>query len=217
MLLLIRLDWVSGHGSRQITYIVPKQQKACFANTWSGDEKIFFEYHVIKGGARDLDVQIITPNGMVLYDKQRSGSDEVTFTPSNGEFRFCFDNSFSKITDKVVSFNVRSAFTRGLAAEAGDRIPTVLGSGEVSCDVIHEATSAVLEFQRKYRIRESIGRHLAEKLKTVVTWWSLSQSLVVVLCGLGQVLILKKFFTEKRLSTKPAEGEPEEKQVISYT
>ena len=72
-------------------------------------------------------------------------------------------------------------------------------------------------FQRKYRIRESIGRHLAEQLNKMVSWWSLGQSLVVLLCGIGQVLVLRTFFTDKRRSSKPAEGEPEEKQVISYT
>ena len=58
---------------------------------------------VLRGGQKDLDVQIITPNGMVLYEKQRANKDEVTFTPQNGEFRFCFSNEFSQLTDKVGS------------------------------------------------------------------------------------------------------------------
>ena len=65
---------------------------------------------VLRGGQKDLDVQIITPNGMMLYDKQRANNDEVTFTPQNGEFRFCFSNEFSQLTDKVGSRGKRRIF-----------------------------------------------------------------------------------------------------------
>ena len=51
----------------------------------------------------------------------------------------------------------------------------------------------------------------------MVSWWSLGQSLVVLLCGLGQVLALRTFFSDRRPSSKPSEGEPEERQVTSYT
>ncbi|KAK7103651.1 transmembrane emp24 domain-containing protein 7-like [Littorina saxatilis] len=217
VLLALHVNPVSSHGGRQMTYIVSKQEMACFSNVWKDSEKIFFEYQVVRGGQKDLNVQIITPNGMVLYDKERATSDEVTFTPQNGEFKFCFSNEFSKMTDKVVTFSLRPAFTSSLSEEIGDTVPRVKKSSETSCDVIHEATSAALDFQRKYRIRESIGRHLAEQLNRMVTWWSMGQSLVVMLCSVGQVLVLRTFFMEKRSSTKLPEGEPHEKQVITYT
>lgn len=209
---------VSAHGAvRQMTYIVQHDEKACFSNVWTDSEKIFFEYQVVRGGNKDVDVQIITPNGMVLYDRQRATGDEVTFTPQNGEFRFCFSNEFSKLSDKVVMFNIRSAYTNSLSREAGDSEPTVKEAGPAACDEIHEAITAVVDFQRKYRVHEAIGRHLAERLNKMVSWWSLGQTVVVMLCGLGQVIALRTFFTDKRKSTKPAaEGDPEERQVIAY-
>nr|KAG5711881.1 hypothetical protein BaRGS_026322 [Batillaria attramentaria] len=201
----------------RLTYIVQHDERACFSNVWTNNEKIFFEYQVVRGGNKDLDVQIITPNGMVLYNRKRASGDEVTFTPQNGEFKFCFSNEFSRISDKVVMFNIRPAYTDTLSREAGDQEPTVKDAGQAACDEIHEAVTAVLNFQRKYRVHEAIGRHLAEQLNRMVSWWSLGQSVVVLLCGVGQVVALKTLFTDTRKSTKPSEGEPEEKQVISYT
>ncbi|XP_076464265.1 transmembrane emp24 domain-containing protein 7-like [Babylonia areolata] len=215
-LLLTHVQHVAGHGSQQITYILPKRQMICFSDVWYDSDKIFFEYQVLRGGSKDVHVQIITPNGMVLYEKQWATKDVVTFAPQNGEFQFCFDNRYSMIYEKVVMFNIRSAFTKSLAQEVGDTEPTVQLSTHMSCDVIHEAVSAILDFQRRYRVRESVGRHLAEQLNKMVSWWSVVQSGVVLVCGLGQVLVLRCFFTQRRPSSKPGEGEPEEQQVTVY-
>jgi protein ERP2 len=57
--------------------------------------------------------------------------------------------------------------------------------------------SAVVENQRDYRLKEAIGRHIAEGLHSKVWWWSVGQSMIILLIGFGQVLILKTFFTEK--------------------
>ncbi|KAL8613768.1 hypothetical protein ACOMHN_029625 [Nucella lapillus] len=217
LLLLSHVQHASAHGSQQITYILPKQQRICFSDVWKESDKIFFEYQVLRGGGKDVHVRIITPNGMVLYEKQWATKDEVTFSPQNGEFSFCFDNEYSMIHDKVVSFNIRSAFTKTLSQEAGDsNVPTVQLATHISCDVIHEAVSAALDFQRRYRVRESIGRHLAEQLNKMVSWWSLVQSGVILMCSLSQVLILRCFFTQKRQSSKLHEGEPEERKVTNY-
>lgn len=68
--------------------------------------KFFISWQVLRGGNKDVDVQIISPNGMILYEKQKSGRDEVTFIPSNGEFKFCFGNEFSQLSDKVSARNM---------------------------------------------------------------------------------------------------------------
>ncbi|XP_025105742.1 transmembrane emp24 domain-containing protein 3-like isoform X1 [Pomacea canaliculata] len=199
--------------SRQVTYVLKRLENTCFAQVWTESQKVIFEYQVLRGGNKDVDVQIISPNGMILYEKQKSGRDEVTFIPSNGEFKFCFGNEFSQLSDKVVTFYIQPVRSDSLSEEAGERLPTVKQANEATCDNIHLALTRVADLQRKYRIREAISRHVAEQLNKLVSWWSLCQSLVVVICGVGQVVIMRTFFTERRQSSKPPPDHPQEQHA----
>ena len=42
------------------------------------------------------------------------------------------------------------------------------------------------------------GRSFAEDLNDRVQWWSLGQTTVIILVGIGQVLVLRSFFTDRR-------------------
>lgn len=79
---------------------------------------------------------------------------------------------------------------------------------QVFCEGIHRSMTAIADFQRVYRIREAIGRFVAENLNSRIAWWSAGQALIVLLSGVAQVLVLKFFFTERRYSTKPLEETP---------
>jgi len=55
-----------------------------------------------------------------------------------------------------------------------------------------------MEYQSIYRQNEAQGRYIAESLNFHVTWWSISQAFIIVITGLGQIFILKRFFTDRR-------------------
>ncbi|XP_059178169.1 transmembrane emp24 domain-containing protein 7-like [Physella acuta] len=187
--------------------IVPAQEKTCFSKTFSQSIKVVFEYSVTAGGNKDIDARIISPNGLVLYKQLKSRGDEVSFNAQNGDFKFCFGNEFSQVTGKRIAFNIRPFDEASLSQEAGDgdkKIPRVRGPLEAFCDNIHFLMTTVVDFQMKYMVRESMGRYVAESLNKRVMWWSLGQSIVIVITGFGQVFVFKKFFTEKRASTKPS-------------
>ncbi|XP_025105745.1 transmembrane emp24 domain-containing protein 7-like isoform X2 [Pomacea canaliculata] len=133
--------------SRQVTYVLKRLENTCFAQVWTESQKVIFEYQVLRGGNKDVDVQIISPNGMILYEKQKSGRDEVTFIPSNGEFKFCFGNEFSQLSDKVVTFYIQPVRSDSLSEEAGERLPTVKQANEATCDNIHLALTRVADLQ----------------------------------------------------------------------
>jgi protein ERP2 len=67
---------------------------------------------------------------------------------------------------------------------------------------IHEDLRSVLDYQTHHKLREAQGRAFAEDLNDRVFYWSLGQSIIVLMIGVGQVLILRSFFTEKR-GSKP--------------
>ena len=69
---------------------------------------------------------------------------------------------------------------------------------ETSCVTIHEALKAVINYQTHYRLREAKGRARAEQLNQRVHLWSLGEFCLILIIGIGQVLVLRSFFTDKK-------------------
>lgn len=69
---------------------------------------------------------------------------------------------------------------------------------ETSSQDIHKALNTILDFQTHHRLREAQGRKRAEDLNERVLWWSLLETLAIVVIGVGQVFVLKNFFTDKK-------------------
>lgn len=183
-----------------LIFELPDKEHYCFSEEFSGTtvgKRFTFQYKVIRGGNNDVDAKVVSPNGLVLYKESRRRDGEFIFDSSKGEFKFCFGNEFSTFTHKIVYFELRNMEISNLAVEAGDAVPTVKTSAEASCDVIHEQMSSVVSRQRDYRLKEAMGRHLADTMNKGVTWWSVSQTIFILLAGIGQVLLLKTFFTER--------------------
>ena len=191
-----------------LIFELPDKEKMCFSEQFTDLVAIIFEYKVIRGGNNDVDVKVTSPNGKVLYKQLKRSSDKISMEASNGEFKFCFSNEFSTFTHKVISFSIQPFDPRSLSEEAGGpQIPTVKVAAEISMDVIHAMMTHVVDFQRRYRLKEALGRHLAEMLNNRTTYWSLFQAVVVLVTGFGQVFVFKTFFTEKRKSTKLETGD----------
>lgn len=69
---------------------------------------------------------------------------------------------------------------------------------EVSIMKVHEALTLIRDYQTHHRLREGKGRSTAEYLNERVQYWSLGESLLMVLAGLLQVFILRRFFANNR-------------------
>lgn len=72
---------------------------------------------------------------------------------------------------------------------------------ESACVTIHEMLNAVIDSQTHYRLREAQDRSRAEELNGRVSYWSVGETLILFVVSIGQVMLLKSFFTEKRPSS----------------
>ena len=68
---------------------------------------------------------------------------------------------------------------------------------------VHDSLKVVIDHQTHHRLRESTGRGFAEDLNTHVQYWSLFELSAIVICGIGQILLLRSFFTDKKNVTRP--------------
>eukprot|EP00795_Rhopilema_esculentum_P003791 gene3791-15075_t len=69
---------------------------------------------------------------------------------------------------------------------------------ETSAVNIHEALKVIIDYQTHYKLRMATGRNVAEYLFDRVKYWSLGQTVLMVLVAAGQVYTLRNFFAEKK-------------------
>ena len=75
---------------------------------------------------------------------------------------------------------------------------------ETSALNAHQSLKAVVDYQTHHKLRESQGRSFAEDLNERVQYWSVGQTVIILICGLGQVLILRSFFSERKTLHVPS-------------
>ena len=191
---------------KSMTFELPDNENFCFYEEFDGAKRYVFEYDVLAGGLNDVDASVKSPNGKILYKETKQNSDEFVFESSRGTYEFCFSNEFSTFTHKIVYFSLGPELQKTLAEEGGDEKPTVNTQSEESLEAIHLAATNTVKFQTDYRLNEARGRHMAELLNKRVQWWSIFESCIILVTGIGQVFVLRAFFTTARTSLRAATG-----------
>ncbi|XP_059159613.1 transmembrane emp24 domain-containing protein 7-like [Physella acuta] len=180
----------------ELTFELPDNEKMCFYESVEQGEQATLEFQVITGGNYDVDMELTAPNGQVLYKDIKKQYDTFTWTAqTKGIHTFCFSNEFSTFTHKIVYFDLTVGEEKPAVEEMGGDHQTAMTLMETSSVSIFESLKVVLDFQTHHRLREAQGRAFAEDLNERVLYWSIGESLVVILIGIGQILVLRSFFT----------------------
>lgn len=59
------------------------------------------------GGSFDIDYSVYGPEEKWILEGEKERQGDFVFTANDqGEYRFCFDNEMSTVTDKVVDFEI---------------------------------------------------------------------------------------------------------------
>lgn len=69
---------------------------------------------------------------------------------------------------------------------------------ESSSQKIHEDLNSVIDYQTHHRLREAQSRKRAEDLNERVLFWAVGETLGILVIAVGQVMVLKNFFAEKK-------------------
>jgi len=75
---------------------------------------------------------------------------------------------------------------------------------ETSALSTYQSLKAVMDYQTHHKLRESQGRAFAEDVNERVQYWSVGQTIIIFIAGLGQVLILRSFFSERKTIHVPS-------------
>ena len=195
-------SWANFDGATGLRFELPDNEEFCFYQPYQESRRHVLEYNVLSGGNLDVDATLSSPNGLVLYSKQRESKDKHVFESSFGTFKVCFSNAFSSVTHKVIYFELRPEQQRPLGGEIGVTKPTVHTQLEQYQEALYQYLQMVVALQTEYRLREAKGRYEAEELHNKVQYQSLFFTFSIMLTGLGQVYVLRTFFSEHKPATK---------------
>uniref|UniRef100_A0A1Y1LIT1 GOLD domain-containing protein n=1 Tax=Photinus pyralis TaxID=7054 RepID=A0A1Y1LIT1_PHOPY len=181
----------------ELTFELPDSAKECFHEEIKKNTSVTVEFQVVTGGQYDVDVTVEDPKKQVIYKQIKMQFDSHTFTTEHtGVYIVCFSNEFSTFSHKLVYFDLQVGDEQPLPG-IGEHV-TVMTQMETSAQDIHKSLNSIIDFQTHHRLRETQGRKRAEDLNERVLWWSILESLAVLVIGFGQVFILKNFFTDKK-------------------
>lgn len=191
---LLHVHWVLG---TELTFELPDNEKQCFYEELERGVKFDIDYQVIAGGNYDVDCFVTDPQSQPLYNEKKKQYDSFSHTTAmKGVYQVCFSNEFSTFTHKIVYLDFRYGAEDPLLPDITGT--TALTQLESSCVAIHEVLKVVTESQTWSRLREAHDRMKAEHLLERVTFWSIGETLLLFVIGIGQVMLLKSFFVEKK-------------------
>lgn len=81
-----------------------------------------------------------------------------------------------------------------------DEHATVLTQMELTAQEVHKSLKAILDYQTHHRLREAQGRKRAEDLNERVLWFSIIESIAILIIGISTVVVLRSFFSERKPS-----------------
>ncbi|KAJ6639689.1 Transmembrane emp24 domain-containing protein 5 [Pseudolycoriella hygida] len=202
---------------REMTTTVEPGSKDCFYQFLKTGETLDIEYQVIDGGHGDLDIsfEIAEPNGRVAYaDFKKSDNIHRHKASTDGDYRFCFDNTFSSFNRKTVFFEIIIESEDGNSDNDDWNNDIFEGLSpeeyyDMKVEDIQNAINRVRTYLSKARQTQDIlksfearDRNIAEENYFRVNAWSICQILLMLGVGSVQVFMVRSLFeTDSKVNT----------------
>ncbi|XP_036413718.1 transmembrane emp24 domain-containing protein 1b [Colossoma macropomum] len=192
----------------ELTFLLPAGHTECFFQSASKNGTLEVEYQVIAGAGMDVDFTIVSPHGVQLISEfRRSDGVHMVEPTEEGDYQLCFDNSFSRFSEKMVFFEV---ILESAANDAGaDDEWAGLGEPEnlleykledirESMDSVHRHLERSRQMQTVLRAFEARDRNLLEDNLWRVSFWSCTTLVVMLVVAITQVYTVRRLFDDKR-------------------
>uniref|UniRef100_A0A671MQX8 Transmembrane p24 trafficking protein 5 n=1 Tax=Sinocyclocheilus anshuiensis TaxID=1608454 RepID=A0A671MQX8_9TELE len=185
------------------TFTLPAGRKECFFQTMKKDASLEIEYQVLDGASLDVDFYLQSPSGHVIATDYRKSDGVHAVETEEGDYMFCFDNTFSAVSEKVIFFEL-ILDNMGDGEESEDWKAYVQGADLLDMkleDIMVRKTlldESSLQIQALLRAFEARDRNLQESNYERVNLWSCTNLVVMVIVSGVQVYLLRSLFDDKR-------------------
>lgn len=193
---------------KEMTVNIEAGREECFYESAKKGDSIDIEYQVVDGGHGDLDItfRLADPTGRILLvDFKKPENNHRADAEMEGDYRFCFDNTFSSFNTKTIFFELI------IENESNGEWDSEENPDGVQPELIYELQLQVFEeslneirshlkkarhFQDLIKSAESRDRNVAEENYFKVNTFSLIQLIVMLFVGIIQVVMLKSLFDD---------------------
>jgi len=193
---------------RELTVSIGAGREECFFQNVKEGEKIDFEYQVIDGDYAELSItfHLVDPTGRILVaDYKKAENSHRVNAQLNGDYRFCFDNTHSKVHTKTIFFELvienEDEDWETIDPDLGN-LPTEVY--EMTVEEIQESTNkvrnhlrAIQHYQALLKSTEARDRNLAEQNYNTVNIFSAVQISVMIFVGVTQIVLIRALFDDK--------------------
>ncbi|NWR61149.1 TMED1 protein, partial [Bucorvus abyssinicus] len=189
----------------EVTFVLPAGRRECFYQGAPANASLEAEYQVPAGrGLPWIGTGEVGACTRPVLEGLEPAPTEA------GDYRLCFDNSFSTISEKLVFFELlfdsaRDEEEEEEEDEEGDAWPQPQDTLDVKIEDIKESIETMrsrlersIQLQTLLRAFEARDRKLQEHNLGRVTLWSAVNLAVLGLVALLQVHLLKSLFHDKR-------------------
>lgn len=192
---------------KQLTVNIEPRKQDCFFERINEKQTVELDYQVIDGGHGDLDItfQTYDPYGRILLaDYKKSGNTHTINTQTTGDYKFCFDNTFSSFNTKTVFFELivdndeddfgASENMNGLNPE--DVYELKIQDIQDIVNRVRADLNKIRQMQDIIKSVEARDRNIAEENFFKVTSFSFMQIVIMLFVGGVQVLMLRSLFDD---------------------
>ncbi|XP_068574843.1 transmembrane emp24 domain-containing protein 1-like [Cebidichthys violaceus] len=207
--LILTVDLTLGLGpykDMEFTFLLSAGSTECFYQTTARNDSIEVEYQVIAGSGLDVGFVLVSPSGYRLAsDFRKSDAIHMVDPTEDGDYRLCFDNSFSKLSEKLVFFEViinrLSSSVHGGQNEWADVAKPesmVEEDIRVRLNSVHQHLEKSRQVLTVLRTREARDRYLLEDNLWRVSFWSCLNVCVMLTVAVTQIYTLRRLFDVTR-------------------
>ncbi|XP_053549933.1 transmembrane emp24 domain-containing protein 5 [Bombina bombina] len=191
------------------TFTLRAGQKECFFQPMKKDASLEIEYQVLDGAGLDVDFYLVSPEGETLVAEERQSDGVHTVETEDGDYQFCFDNTFSRVSEKVIFFELILDHVGDDGNEKEDWKNYIVGTDllDMKLEDIMETINSVkgrlsksVQLQTLLKAFEARDRNVQESNLDRVNFWSVFNLVVMVVVSAVQVYMLRSLFEDKRKS-----------------
>ncbi|XP_061703098.1 transmembrane emp24 domain-containing protein 1-like [Syngnathoides biaculeatus] len=194
----------------EFTFLLPAGSKDCFYQTVDKENSLEFEYQVIGESNLDVNFVMFSPGGRRDFDDHRRphGIHKVERT-ERGDYQMCFDNTFSKMKEKLLFFTLiisnpnstaqdgRSVDAAAAAANStavGKTLELRLADFRARLVAMNSQIQRSRVIQLMLRTFDKRDQRLQDNNLWRVSFWSGVSVVVILGVAAAQVRMLESFF-----------------------
>ncbi|XP_041032956.1 transmembrane emp24 domain-containing protein 1-like [Carcharodon carcharias] len=185
----------------EFTFVLPPGTQECFYQSAGRNSSMELEYQVIGGAGLDVDFTVFSPNGESLIMESRKSDGVHMIEPTIiGDYKICFDNSFSTISEKLIFFEVIFDDVEDWSeiVEPEELLDIKIDDIKESIGNMNTKLAKSVQIQAILRAFEARDRNLQEGNLGRVNFWSAVNVGVMLMVSFVQVYMLKSLFDDHR-------------------